>query len=185
MTDHHDERGALRQTRKQLIAVAETHAAQVVHRIVVESSGRTVTELRSRRLTWPGIEVPEPDPIATLEAAHELERAAHRIAADSIRRSREAGRSWYEIGQALDLHSSAVANKLPIAEEAYGEAVSYDYGSRSLTFTWTCPACSELVTDRGPFPEVPDRERGHSANCARWTAELDQWRNLTTGRRRQ
>jgi hypothetical protein len=183
VTDHHDQHGGLRQTRQKLIAAAEAHAAHALRDIVVQSGGTTVTELRSHRVTWPGIEVAEPDPIATLEAAHELERAAYRIAADSIRRSREAGRSWYEMGDALDLHSAAAANKLSVAEEAYGEAVSYDSASRCLTFTWKCPACSQVITDLGPFPELPDQERGHSANCARWTAHVDSWRSVTSGRR--
>jgi len=100
--------------------------------------------------------MPELDTIATLEAAHEFERA-HRMAADSIRRLREAGRSWYEIDDAVDLHSAASADRLSVAEPAYGEAVSCDHNSRCLTFTWTCLARAQVITNRAPFPEVPNR----------------------------
>jgi hypothetical protein len=51
-------------------------------------------------------------------SARELEQAAHRLVSDYIRIAGEAGRSWYEMGGALNLNAAAIANKLPVAEEA-------------------------------------------------------------------
>jgi len=56
MTNQHDERGGLHQTRNKSIAAAGTSAAQAVHDIAIESGGRTATELRSRHLTGTDID---------------------------------------------------------------------------------------------------------------------------------
>lgn len=66
----------------------------------------------------------EPEPIACLEAARELERAAHAVQLGYIRLAREVGRNWYEIGDALDLHWAAVASKESIVDEAYDYALN-------------------------------------------------------------
>jgi hypothetical protein len=161
-----------RQTREQARTAARNKAAQAVHEMVHESGGRTVAQLRSPLLTWPGASTVEPEPIASLEAARELERAAHSLAADYIRLARETGRSWYEIGDALNLHAFASANKLPIAEEAYGYALRNHRGPGRPTFTWTCPACLLTITDHGPYPDPPNREEGHGASCPRQAAQL-------------
>jgi hypothetical protein len=96
--------------------------------MVDESGASTVARLRSPLRTWPGINTVEPEPIAGLEAVMELERAAQNLIADYIRLARETGRSWYEIGDALNLHAAASANKLPVAEEAYDYALRNPVG---------------------------------------------------------
>jgi hypothetical protein len=124
----------------------------------------------------------DPEPIAEIEAAHAIEKAAHALIRDLIRRAREAGRSWYEIGNGLDLHWDAVVTKDSIADVAYDYALRLQAERGMRTHTWTCPACRELITDHSPFwGELSTQEKGHSEDCARWTAELAEWRRLKVG----
>lgn len=157
----------------------ETSARREVRRavdvMVTEAAGRTIAPLRSTSLTWPGTNTVDPEPIAGLEAAHAIEQAAHALIKDQMRLARQAGRGWYEIGAALDLHWQAVVAKEPIAEVAYDFALEYQAGNGMRTFTWTCTACQQLITDQSPFRELPAQEEGHADDCARWAAELAEW----------
>lgn len=168
--------------RRDLIKheAAERIAGTIVE-MVSGFGGRTVTELRSRALKWPGYNAVDVEPAAALEAARELERAARAAQVSYIRLAREAGRSWYEIGQALDLHWKAVVNKEAIDDEAYAYALRDDPRPGWRTFGWTCPACRELISDKGPWPELPEREEGHQADCPRRTAELAAWQGYRAG----
>jgi hypothetical protein len=174
-------RGPGRLSRAEVAVAAREQARIAVNEMIAGSAGRTITQLRSKTLTWPGADGVEPEPVAGLEAACELERAAHALVEDYIRSAREAGRSWYEIGQALDLHWAAVASKESIADEAYDYALRYQPGTGRRTFSWTCPACQNRVTDNGPWPDLPGQEDGHAAGCARRTAQLDAWHRRTPG----
>jgi hypothetical protein len=176
----HDQSGDPELAR-QVHDAARTKAADAVEDIVDKFDGRTVLPVRSRSLTWPGVNTVEPEPIACLEAAHELERAAHALQSGYIRLAREAGRSWSEIGHGLDLHRAASANKESIADEAYDYALRYDTDPRRRTFTWTCPACQQSITDHGPWPDPPAQEEGHADNCPRWTARLAEWQKSSSG----
>src|SRR5215471_7109471 len=44
----------------------------------------------------------------------------------------------------------------------------------------TCPACQHQVNDKGPWPDPPEQEDGHSADCARRIAQLDGWRRKSS-----
>jgi hypothetical protein len=133
--------------------------------------------VRTRSLTWPGVNEVEPEPIACLEAARELERAAHAVQLDFIRLAREAGRNWYEIGDALDLHWAAVVNRESIVDEAYAYAL--DLGQRPggdrRPFTWTCPACQQQISDHGPYGDLPEQQEGHAPDCPRWATQVADW----------
>ncbi len=170
-----------RPSRADVAAAARIKATTAVDDMVAESAGRTTTQLRSTALTWPGTNTVQPEPVACLESARELERAAHELAERYICLARETGRSWHEIGEALDLHWAAAANKESIADEAYDYALRYQPGTGRRTFTWTCPACQQQVTDNGPWPDPPEQEDGHAADCARRTAQLDAWQRRPPG----
>ena len=118
----------------------------------------------------------EPVPITEVEAARPIELAAQALIKDLIRLPRQAGRSWYEIGEGLDLHWQTVVAKEPIAEVAYDYVLEYQAGKGIQTFNWTCPACQQLVTDQSPFCELPAQQEGHADNCARWATELAGWK---------
>jgi hypothetical protein len=69
----------------------------------VDCAGQWVRRSALRHGVSAGGQVPLAVP-ARLEAAHALEQAVHDLVEDYIRQARQAGRTWYEIGQALDLH---------------------------------------------------------------------------------
>jgi hypothetical protein len=163
-------------SRADLEALARTRAATAVDEIVSGTGDRTNTLLRSTALTRPGTNGVQPEPIAALETAHELERAAHDLVKHYIRLARQAGRSWSGIGYALDLHWTAVVSDESIADVAYSYAVEHQPSSGRRTFSWICPACQRQVSDKGPWPDPPEQEDGHAADCARRTSELDAWR---------
>lgn len=176
------DKGLDRLSRIEFKKVAQENAQIAIDSIITAFAGRTITEPRSKALAWPGVNGIETEPVAGLEAAHELERAAHRLIEDYIRQAREAGRSWYEIGDALDLHSAAVYNKESVADEAYDYALRYQPGTGRRTFSWTCPACHNLITDNEPWPDPPGREDGHASDCSRRTAQLTAWQQRISGR---
>jgi hypothetical protein len=135
----------------------------------------TLSRPRSHPAAQPERDIPRLEAAAALEAAHALERAAHDLAGTYIRRAREAGLTWNLIGDALDLLPYASANKIGVDEQAYDHALSYWTGPGPRTYTWDCPACHQTVTDRGPYPDPPERERGHGPACPRRAAELAAW----------
>lgn len=94
-----------------------------------------------------------------------------------LRVAREAGRNWHEIGDALDLHWAAVANKESIVVEAYDYAQDLDRrpGLDRQPLTWTCPACQDVIIDHGPYGDLPQQQEGHTADCPRWAAEVADW----------
>ena len=181
MTSHNSRPSRL--SRADIAASATTRVTSAVDGMVSESGARTLTQLRSTALSWPGTNTVQPEPVAGLESARELERAAHVLVEHYIRLAREAGRRWFEIGQALDLHQAAAANKESIADEAYDYALRYQPGTGRRTFSWTCPACQQHIGDNGPWPDPPEQEDGHTANCPRHTAQLRAWRRRTSGHR--
>ncbi len=58
-----------RLSRADVAAVASVRATTAVNEMVAESAGRTITELRSEALTWPGTNTLQPEPVACLESA--------------------------------------------------------------------------------------------------------------------
>ena len=105
---------------------------------------------------------PQPEPLAGIRAACSLRHAASRAIADLARYAREDGKSWAEIGAAME----------PVHDEysAFGAVASLM--SRGPSFAWTC-ACGPVITDHGPGPGHPyDQEQGHSDGCVRFAAKV-------------
>ncbi len=173
--------GETRLTRAELDTIARREARRAIDGAVAASGGRTLAHLRTSGRTWPGASTIEPEPIAQIESAHAIEQAARDLISEFIRLARQAGRNWYEIGNALDLHYHAVAAKISIAEVAHDYALDNQTSTGIHTFTWTCPACGRRITDQGPFRELPTQEEGHAGDCPRWTAELAEWSRYQRG----
>jgi hypothetical protein len=165
-----------RLTRSGIETSARREVRRAVDVMAIEAAGRTAAPLRSTARVWPGASTFEPEPIVGLESAHAIEQAAHALIKDLIRLARQASRSWYEIGQALDPHWEAVAAKESIADIAYDYALEYQADRGMRTFSWTCPACEQLITDQSRFREPPAQEEGHGADCGRRCAQLAEWR---------
>jgi hypothetical protein len=43
------------------------------------------------------------------------------------------------------------------------------------TFAWTCPACGQMVSDRGPVLMPAADETGHADGCARLATAQAGW----------
>ena len=114
--------------------------------------------------------------VAEVGAADAGQHSGHEEIENLIRCAREAGRTWLQIGDTLGLFWFAVAAKESIADIAYDYALEHRSAHGARNFTWTCPACQQLITDRGPFRQRPLQEEGHSGNCHRWAADLAFWR---------
>jgi len=163
--------------RRQLRHLADAAVVEVIDYLVERFDGDNYALLKTRPDIWPPIDLTESEPLTRLVAALELEHAAHAAQRDLIRRARETDRSWYEIGQALDLLWKAVVSKESVADEAYDYATRFDRVSAAKPrYVWTCQACQRDVTDHGPWPELPKREEGHASDCPRWTERLATWR---------
>jgi hypothetical protein len=120
--------------------------------------------------------------LAGILIARNLELAARRAAHDYIRAAREAGRSWHDIGTALQLTPDADTQQIgdTIAEAAYTYAASNpDTDTARLygrSVVWTCPSCDHAISDRGLGNGGPaDDEHGHDPGCRRLAATVAAW----------
>lgn len=153
--------------------------------IVRQSGGHIVTQPMFRDRPDLDMTTSDAEPMAGVRAARHLEHAALALARGYVRQAREDGRTWHEIGAALDLGVSAGHCGISLAEAAYDDAAGEpgsEYARRyGRTFAWTCPACLATVSDRGPCSGPADDEQGHADGCLRladtitkWEAEWDQ-----------
>jgi hypothetical protein len=117
------------------------------------------------------------EPAAGLRIARALEHAAARVARDYIRHARRTEVSWHEIGAALGLGPDANERGQALGEAAFGYAAGESGLPWRASFGWTCPACGQSVTDRGPYePNPEDNQDGHADGCARLAAGAAAYR---------
>ena len=154
---------------------AREKIGRAVRDMVLRLSGDPLTRIELPPSTQHTADLAGAHPLATLEAAAELEQAAHDLVAEHIRLARQAGRTWYQIADALHLCALACANGESAADEAFDFALKYRSIADHHDITWTCPACQQPITDHGPWDELPEQEEGHTADCPRRTAELAAW----------
>lgn len=126
------------------------------------------------------------DPLAGVRAALFLRNVAEGQLYDYARAARAAGRSWDEIGDALDLPEAEYRSR---GEEAFvwlveGREPEPDSPPlyRTPSVYWRCSTCGQQVTDRGPFESHPsDNESGHAEGCTRHTGDVAAWTERTEG----
>ena len=134
------------------------------------------------RPVWPGVSsemTAAAEPSAGIRIAVTLRDAAERVTRDYIRWAREAGLSWQETAAALDLGAGAKERGQALSEAAFGYATGGGPGDGDWRpwFAWTCQACGQHITDRGPYKGHPqDRESGHAGGCERLAAEITAYR---------
>jgi hypothetical protein len=157
--------------RTQLREAADMGAAEVIDWLISQYDGNNYCLLKHRPDMWPPIDTAESEPLSRLVAARELEYASRALQPGYIREARATGRSWYEIGMALDLLWQAVVNKESVADEAYDYTLRlHNTGAAGEPYTWTCNSCRETITDHGPWSLDPAKqEEGHATNCPNWT----------------
>ncbi|MFI6391511.1 hypothetical protein [Nonomuraea sp. NPDC050540] len=113
------------------------------------------------------------DPLPGLWAAKLLAALARAEIGRQARHAREAGHTWHEIGQALELPND---DHRALSEAAFEYMTEGGYGDPNVT--WRCPdlACGQLILDYGPYNGHPDDcERGHATACERHGRELAAW----------
>lgn len=121
------------------------------------------------------------EPLAGLRAARDLELGARYNTRNYVRDAREAGHTWQEIGEAMEVTPNGEAELAgdTIAEAAYSYAAgrpdsdaAWRYGR---SFTWRCASCDGVISDKGPFDGPVDSEPGHADDCTRRAAAIAAW----------
>ena len=112
-------------------------------------------------------------PAAALRVARQVELAAHAEVGVHIRRAREDGLSWHEIGGLLQFGPPASASDMSVSQYAFDYCVGPWFGPP--VFTWTCPACGQMIRDRGPVLMPAADEKGHADGCGRLAAVQASW----------
>jgi hypothetical protein len=154
---------AAKAARTTAIALARDAGATITRRPAYRGSGRTV---------------PDVEPLAGMLAARDLERAARDTALSYIRQARAAGHTWHQVGTALHLAPDGDPQQIgdTTAEAAYTYAAGSPHGAAALrygrSFTWTCHACDQNISDRGLCHGPADDEHGHASNCPRLDASM-------------
>ena len=86
--------------------------------------------------------------------------------------------SWAQAGEALGVAELARQRGSSLAEAAWeyaAERSAYLTGELGV-FRWTCQACGEVVSDRGPSGRSPaEDEPGHAEGCQRIAAAVAEW----------
>ena len=152
--------------RRALTDLARDRGAEFITRPNFPGSRMTVHDL---------------EPLTGARAARDIELAARHDAREYLRRAREAGHSWDQIGQALGVAPNADADQagLSVAEAAYTYAAGNPYTDTAMrygrSFVWRCRSCDHAISDRGLIAGPADDEPGHTDNCPRLAAAIAEW----------
>lgn len=116
----------------------------------------------------------DPEPLAGIGFALMLTDAARHQIHHCIKRARQDGAGWREIGQALRLQHEAEDRGVGLGEAAFEYAAGPPAQRLDrLWFGWTCPVCQRRVIDYGPEGGHPDDcESGHAEDCQRLAAAV-------------
>jgi hypothetical protein len=128
-----------------------------------------------------GFTIRDLEPLTGARAARDIELASRRAARDYIRRAREAGHGWDQIGHALGLAPNADADQagLTVAEATYTYAAGNPCTDTAIrygrSFVWRCLSCDQAIGDRGQIAGPADNEIGHADDCGRLAAAVAEW----------
>ena len=168
-----------RQEPAKLADAARQWTRRAVLDIARQAGARVVTRPMFRGRPTLDMTIAQAEPMTGIAAARHLEHAARGLTREYIRCAREDGRTWDQIGMALDLAATAARRGIPLADAAYDEAAGDpdgEYARRyGRTFAWTCPDCQATVRDRGPSSGPADDEQGHEDDCRRLASAIAAW----------
>lgn len=119
--------------------------------------------------------IPEPGPAAGIRYALMLRGAADFEVGQYIRRAREAGLTWRQVGEILNPALWAAEDGADLAVMAFEHATGAAHAEpfATLSLGWDCAACGRIVSDRGPYENHPlDNEHGHAEGCERLAAAI-------------
>lgn len=122
------------------------------------------------------------DPLAGLRSALLVRNVAAGRLIEFADAARAAGRSWDEIGAALDLEADGEGRSRAevafewLVEGRVPQAPDRWPSFHAPTTSWDCVTCGQRVTDRGPYESHPvDNEDGHREDCVRHRADVAAW----------
>jgi hypothetical protein len=160
--------------RARIAEIARHQVRRAILSTVRETGGHSVTRPAFSNRPDLDLAVSDAEPMAALRITAAIGQALRRISSEHVRRAREDGHCWRDIGAALGLEH-ARDDGLSIAEAAYDQ-VAGEPGFRARSFVWVCPACCGTVIDRGPEAGRPeDCEEGHAPGCERLATAIDAW----------
>ena len=159
---------------------ARQEGSRAIDNAILRMARAAGAEIRERPI-WPGSAITGQyaDPAKGIRFALMLRDSATQAIREHIKRGRQEGLTWHQVGEALNLAAVAEERGAPLGEVAFDYAADVEHARPWSTpsFPWTCPACGALVSDRGPFESHPeDNEPGHAEGCermARLVAEHD------------
>jgi hypothetical protein len=161
---------------------ARAQASAAAHRAITGlATGRGAEFITRPAFPGSDITVRDFEPLTGARAARDVELASRKAARDYIRRAREAGHGWDQIGQALGLAPNADADQagLTVAEAAYTYAAGNPHTDTALrygrSFVWRCASCDQAISDHGLIGGPYDNEPGHAGDCGRLAAAVAEW----------
>jgi hypothetical protein len=166
-----DERAA------QLAAIRD-HARRAAIGLARDRGAELTTRPMARD---PDLTARDLEPLTGARAARDIELGAQHTARAYIRRAREAGHTWDQIGHALGMAPGADADQagLTVAEAAYTYAAGSPHTDAAIrygrSFIWRCRSCDQAISDRGLIAGPADNEIGHTQDCPRLAAAVAEW----------
>lgn len=156
---------------------ARQEAASAILAAILRMARAAGTEIQERP-AWPGAAstIRYADPAAGIRFARILGDAARHCEHGYVQYARETGLTWEQVGAALSLEADH--GRSP-GEAAFEHVTDAEHARpfADLAFHWTCPACSQGVSDRGPYNGHPaDCERGHADGCSRLAAAIAEYK---------
>jgi hypothetical protein len=164
-------------SRRDAVTSAASDAYWQAQASVLRIAKASGAEIRERP-SWPGASSTTryAEPLAGLRAAQTVQHAAGRVAGEYMKDARAEGIGWREIGEALGLADDGERSGYDLAVAAYEHVTGEPDRSWERSFYYTCPACEQGISDRGPYESHPqDNERGHGDGCTRLAAAVGAW----------
>jgi hypothetical protein len=117
---------------------------------------------------------PDTEPLPGIRFVLVLQDAAWRKIHNYIKRARQDGSSWQQIGTALRLEHMADEHGTGLGQAAFDYAAGAERAQPfdRQWFAWTCPACGAQVVDYGPYGHPLDYQTGHADRCQRLAAAI-------------
>jgi hypothetical protein len=117
-------------------------------------------------------------PAAALRVSRQVELAARREVGVHIRRAREDGLSWHEIGGLVGFGPLAADADVSVASYAFDYTVgprSRARGSTRQCSRGSARRAGRMISDRGPVIMPAADEAGHADGCGRLAAAMAEW----------
>lgn len=150
--------------------LASTGLDELMLKVVQAAAGR---DALTRRPSTPGSSLTWTTPTDFADGvlvARRLRAEATKLMDTFVRKARGEGVDWAALAPALGVVESEYAALDELAYQAYQD-LHGEHSSRHVS--WTCGACLQHVTDKGPYNRHPDDvEQGHADTCTRYLAAL-------------